>query len=92
MSQRKCLKDLESRIGSWGWLLHVNHRQRQRRNQAKQPVNLHLNPKPRNPIDIPLKDFSPEVRKLLIQGMVKGGKAIVVKKKKDKDEKSKEKK
>ena len=49
-------------------------------------------PKPRNPIDIPLKDFSPEVRKLLIQGMVKGGKAIVVKKKKDKDEKSKEKK
>ena len=48
--------------------------------------------KPRNPIDIPLKDFSPEVRKLLIQGMVKGGKAIVVKKKKDKDEKSKEKK
>ena len=49
-------------------------------------------PKPRNPIDIPLKDFSPELRKLLIQGMVKGGKAIVVKKKKDKDEKSKEKK
>ena len=51
--------------------------------------------KPRNPIDIPLKDFSPEVRKLLIQGMVKGGKAIVVKRKKDKkdkDEKSKEKK
>ena len=47
--------------------------------------------KPKNPIDIPLKDFSPEVRKLLIQGMVKSGKAIVVKKKKDKDEKSKEK-
>ena len=36
--------------------------------------------KPRSikPIDIPLKDFSPEVRKLLIQGMVKGGKAKVV--------------
>ena len=44
-----------------------------------------------NPINIPLKDFSPEVRKLLIQGIVKGGKAIVVKRKKDKDEESKEK-
>ena len=49
-------------------------------------------PRSTNPIDIPLKDFSPEVRKLLIQGMVKGGKAKVVKRKKDKDEKSKEKK
>ena len=49
-------------------------------------------PRSTKPIDIPLKDFSPEVRKLLIQGMVKGGKAKVVKRKKDKDEKSKEKK
>ena len=89
MRQRKCLKDPESRIGSWGWLLHVHHRQRQRRNQAKQPAS---KPRSTNPIDIPLKDFSPEVRKLLIQDMVKGGKAIVVKRKKDKDEKSKEKK
>ena len=48
-------------------------------------------PRSTNPIDIPLKDFSPEVRKLLIRGMVKGGKAKVVKRKKDKDEKSKEK-
>ena len=49
-------------------------------------------PRSTKPIDIPLKDFSPEVRKLLIEGMVKGGKAKVVKRKKDKDEKSKEKK
>ena len=48
-------------------------------------------PRSTKPIGIPLKDFSPEVRKLLIEGMVKGGKAKVVKRKKDKDEKSKEK-
>ena len=44
-------------------------------------------------LNIPLKDFSPEVRKMLVAGMVKGGKARVVKVKKTKeDKKSKEKK
>ena len=44
-------------------------------------------------LNIPLKDFSPEVRKMLVAGMVKGGKARVVKgKKTKKDKKSKEKK
>ena len=33
-------------------------------------------------LNIPLKDFSPEVRKMLVAGMVKGGKARVVKIKK----------
>ena len=46
-----------------------------------------------NLLNIPLKDFSPEVRKMLVAGMVKGGKARVVKVKKTKeDKKSKEKK
>ena len=39
---------------------------------ASKPVS---KPRSTKPIDIPLKDFSPEVRKLLIEGMVKGGKA-----------------
>ena len=44
-------------------------------------------------LNIPLKDFSPEVRKMLVAGMVKGSKARVVKVKKTKeDKKSKEKK
>ena len=34
-------------------------------------------------LNIPLKDFSLEVRKMLLAGMVKGGKARVVKVKKD---------
>ena len=34
-------------------------------------------------LNIPLKDFSQEVRKMLVAGMVKGGKARVVKVKKD---------
>ena len=34
-------------------------------------------------LNIPLKAFSPEVRKMLVAGMVKGGKARVVKVKKD---------
>ena len=43
-------------------------------------------------LNIPLKAFSPEVRKMLVAGMVKGGKARVVKVKKTKeDKKSKEK-
>ena len=43
-------------------------------------------------LNIPLKDFSPEVRKMLVAGMVKGSKARVVKIKKTKeDRKSKEK-
>ena len=94
MRQRKCLKDPESRIGCWGWLLHVPP-QTQTKTKTKssetagKPAS---KPRSSNPIDIPLKDFSPEVRKLLILGMVKGGKAKVVKRKKDKDEKSKEKK
>ena len=47
----------------------------------------------KNLLNIPLKDFSPEVRKMLVAGMVKGGKARVVKVKKTKeDKKSKEKK
>ena len=71
MSQRKCLKDLESRIGSWGWLLHVNHRPKTKTKSSETAGKPAPKPKPRNPIDIPLKDFSPEVRKLLIQGMVK---------------------
>ena len=37
-----------------------------------------------NPLDIPLKDFSPEVRKMLVAGMVKGGRAKVVKRSKPK--------
>ena len=46
-----------------------------------------------NLLNIPLKDFSPEVRKMLVAGMVKGCKARVVKVKKTKeDKKSKEKK
>ena len=46
-----------------------------------------------NLLNIPLKDFSPEVRKMLVAGMVKGSKARVVKVKKTKeDKKSKEKK
>ena len=44
-------------------------------------------------LNIPVKDFSPEVRKMLVAGMVKGGKARVVKVKKTKeDKKSTEKK
>ena len=37
-----------------------------------------------NLLNIPLKDFSPEVRKMLVAGMVKGGKARVVKVKRQK--------
>ena len=44
-------------------------------------------------LNIALKAFSPEVRKMLVAGMVQGGKARVVKVKKTKeDKKSKEKK
>ena len=47
---------------------------------------------PASCLNIPLKDFSPEVRKMLVAGMVKGGKARVVKgKKTKKDKKSKDK-
>ena len=47
----------------------------------------------KNLLNIPLREFSPEVRKMLVAGMVKGGKARVVKVKKTKgDKKSKEKK
>ena len=35
-------------------------------------------------LNIPLTDFSPEVRKMLVAGMVKGGKARVVKVKRPK--------
>ena len=46
-----------------------------------------------NILNIPLIYFSPEVRKMLVAGMVKGSKARVVKVKKTKeDKKSKEKK
>ena len=52
-----------------------------------------FNMPPASCLNIPLKEFSPEVRKLLVAGMVKGGKARVVKKtKKDKKSKDKEKK
>ena len=51
-----------------------------------------LNMSPASCLNIPLKDFSPEVRKMLVAGMVTGGKARVVKGKKTKnDKKSKEK-
>ena len=44
-------------------------------------------------LNIPLKEFSPEVKKMLVAGMVKGGKARVVKKTiKDKKSKDKQKK
>ena len=49
-------------------------------------------PKPKSTLDIPLQDFCPVVRKMLIAGMVRGGSTQVIKKKKDKDDKSKEKK
>ena len=39
------------------------------------------------PLDIPLKDFSPQVRKMLIEGMVKGGRARVVTRKQSKEKK-----
>ena len=41
----------------------------------------------RNPLDIPLKDFSPEVREMLVAGMVKGGRARIVKRKQSKPKK-----
>ena len=37
-----------------------------------------------NPLDIPLRDFSPEVREMLVAGMVKGGRASIVKRKESK--------
>ena len=40
-----------------------------------------------NPLDIPLKDFSPEVRDKLVAGMVKGGRARIVKRKQSKPKK-----
>ena len=43
-------------------------------------------------LNIPLKDFSPEVRKVLVAGMVKGSKARVVKVKKTKEDKKSKKK
>ena len=47
---------------------------------------------PASCLNIPLKEFSPEVRKLQVAVMVKGGKARLVKKtKKDKRSKDKEK-
>ena len=47
----------------------------------------------KNLLNIPLREFSPEVRKMLVAGMVEGGKARVVKVKKTKeDKKRKEKK
>ena len=42
-----------------------------------------------NPLDIPLKDFSPEVRDMLVAGMVKGGRARIVKRKQSKQKKNK---
>ena len=41
----------------------------------------------RNPLDIPLRDFSPEVREMLVAGMVKGGRARIVKRKESKPKK-----
>ena len=38
----------------------------------------------KNPLDIPLRDFSPEVREMLVAGMVKGGQARIVKRKESK--------
>ena len=43
-----------------------------------------FNMSPASCLNIPLKDFSPEVRKMLVAGMVKGGKARVVKGKRPK--------
>ena len=40
-----------------------------------------------NPLDIPLRDFSPEVREMLVAGMVKGGRARIVKRKESKPKK-----
>ena len=42
-----------------------------------------------SPLDIPLKYFSPEVRKMLIEGMVKGRRARVVTRKHSKQSKEK---
>ena len=43
--------------------------------------------KGKNPLDIPLSDFSPEVREMLVAGMVKGGRARLVKRKESKPKK-----
>ena len=43
-------------------------------------------------LNIPLKDFSPQVRKMLVAGMVQGGRARVVKVKKTKEDKKGEEK
>ena len=42
-----------------------------------------------NPLDIPLKDFSPEVREMLVAGLVKGGRARLITRKQSKESKEK---
>ena len=64
--------------------------------KSSKPAGKPAAPKPTGtvegtPLDIPLKDFSPEVRQMLIEGMVKGGRARLVTRKQSKKSKEKEK-
>ena len=54
---------------------------------ARKPTGTGTEKGKRNPLDIPLRDFSPEVREMLVAGMVKGGRARIVKKKQSKPKK-----